>query len=49
MSYDSLPPTPTTQLASDIIEGDIVYMMSLVYTKLKFIIWEFLYRMLVFL
>ena len=30
MSCDSLSPIPTTQLANDIVEGDIPHMMSLV-------------------
>ena len=38
MSYDSLPPTPTTQLASDIVEGDFVHMMSLVDYQMRVLI-----------
>ena len=35
-------PAPTTQLASDIVEGDFVHMMSLVDYESKFTKWEFL-------
>ena len=40
MLCDTLSPTTTTQLVSDIIEGDITHMMSLVDYESKFIIWE---------